>query len=44
MLPIIFTSNLEPSKLVEKYGDRIVSRIIGSCDVVELKGDDKRIA
>lgn len=44
MLPIIFTSNLEPSKLVEKYGDRIVSRIIGSCDIVELTGKDKRIA
>jgi DNA replication protein DnaC len=41
--PTIFTSNLEPSKLVEKYGDRIVSRIVGSCDVIELKGQDKRI-
>jgi len=41
--PTIFTSNLPPEKLIEKYGDRIVSRIVGSCDVVELKGNDKRI-
>jgi len=41
--PIIFTSNLSPEKMVEKFGDRIVSRIIGSCDVVELTGNDRRI-
>lgn len=43
VLPIIFTSNLSPEKMVEKFGDRIVSRIIGSCDVIELKGNDRRI-
>lgn len=41
--PIIFTSNLSPEKMVSKFGDRIVSRIIGSCDIVELKGTDRRI-
>ena len=44
VLPTIFTSNLSPDKLTEKYGDRIVSRIIGSCDVIELTGSDKRLS
>jgi DNA replication protein DnaC len=43
VVPTLFTSNLSPAKLTEKYGDRIVSRIVGSCDIVELKGEDKRI-
>lgn len=43
MLPTIFTSNLNLSELADRIGDRIVSRIAGSCEVVELKGEDKRL-
>jgi len=43
MLPTIFTSNLKLSELAERIGDRLASRIAGSCEVIELKGEDKRI-
>ena len=43
VIPTIFTSNLSPEELTKKYGDRIVSRVVGSCDVVELTGKDKRV-
>lgn len=43
MRPIVFTSNLDIPKLAEKVGDRTVSRIIGMCDVVTLRGEDKRM-
>lgn len=44
MLPTIFTSNLSLGQLAEKVGDRTASRIIEMCDVVEIKGEDRRIA
>lgn len=44
MLPTIFTSNLNLEELAGRLGDRIVSRIAGSCDVVELQGKDKRLS
>ena len=43
MRTTIFTSNLSPSELSEKIGDRIVSRIVGSCDVIKLDGEDRRV-
>lgn len=43
MRPIIFTSNLDVPSLAEKVGDRTVSRIIGMCDVITLKGADRRL-
>ena len=43
VLPTIFTSNLSPANLSEKWGDRIASRIIGSCDVFRLEGEDRRL-
>ena len=43
MLPIVFTSNLTAGQLAEKTGDRIMSRIIGMCNVIELEGSDRRL-
>lgn len=43
LLPTFFTSNLSPKELAEKNGDRLVSRIIGMCNVVKLEGKDRRI-
>jgi len=43
VLPTIFTSNNSPEELITRLGDRIVSRIVGSCDIIELSGKDKRL-
>lgn len=42
--PVVITSNLPLSKLAEKLGDRIVSRIKEMCEVIEIKGEDKRLS
>jgi len=42
--PLLITTNLPPSQLGEKFGQAIVSRIVGACDVVSLHGDDRRLA
>lgn len=42
MLPTVFTSNLTIAQLAERMGDRIASRIVETCDIVHLKGEDKR--
>lgn len=42
-LPVIITSNLDIGELSDRVGDRIASRIAGMCDVVELKGADRRL-
>lgn len=39
----VFTSNLAPDDLKERIGDRLVSRIIGMCQVLKLTGADRRI-
>ena len=44
MYPTIFTSNHSLGNLAEKVGDRTASRIIEMCDVVEIKGEDRRIS
>lgn len=41
--PIVITSNLPLSALAEKLGDRIVSRIKEMCEIIEVKGEDKRL-
>jgi len=41
--PMIFTSNLPLSKLADKIGDRIVSRVKEMCHIIEIKGEDKRL-
>lgn len=43
MRPIVFTSNLTIKELAEKFDDRIASRIVESCDIVELTGKDRRM-
>lgn len=40
----VFTSNLNLNDLVEKLGDRIVSRIAGMCDIIHLSGNDRRLS
>jgi len=45
-LPFTVTSNLSVSQLASHYtnhGDRLASRIVGSGEVFEIKGKDKRI-
>ena len=41
-LPMIFTSNLSIKELSIHLDDRIASRIVETCDMVELTGNDKR--
>lgn len=45
MKPIIFTSNLTPLEIKQKYSDRgrIYSRIMGTCETLFVDGKDMRI-
>jgi len=43
MMPVIFTSNLSVAELADRVGDRTASRIVELCDVVHLKGEDRRL-
>ncbi len=38
----IYTSNIDPKRLKYELGDRLTSRILGSCEIIELKGSDRR--
>lgn len=40
--PMIITTNLTPSEIKEKLGNRIADRIAGSCLEYEVKGESKR--
>lgn len=42
-LATIYTSNLSPEELRSELGDRISSRVLGSSQVVEIKGGDRRV-
>ena len=46
--PIVLTSNYALGELRERWGDmegaRLVSRIAGACERVEVKGEDRRLA
>ncbi len=41
-LATIYTSNLSPEELLEKLGDRISSRVLGSSQAVKINGGDRR--
>lgn len=41
--PIIFTTNLTMNGITDLYGERITSRIFGSCRRLDFKGKDVRI-
>jgi DNA replication protein DnaC len=41
--PTFITSNFSLSELNDQFDPRISSRIAGMCDVIELKGKDRRI-
>jgi len=43
MLPTVYTSNLDPRQLSENLGDRIASRIVGSCVLINLGSEDRRV-
>lgn len=43
-LPSIFTTNVRPSELAERLGDRTASRLAEMCTRVVLEGDDRRRA
>lgn len=43
VLPTIVTSNLSVESIEELLGQRLVSRLLGCCEVVVLEGDDKRL-
>jgi DNA replication protein DnaC len=41
--PIVITTNLDADSLFKRYGSRIVSRILGMCEVVKYKDYDHRL-
>jgi DNA replication protein DnaC len=43
-LSLLVTTNLGPDALRRTYGDRVASRLAGTCDWIELSGSDLRIA
>lgn len=42
-LATIYTSNLSPEELKEELGDRISSRVVGSSQIIEMVGGDRRL-
>lgn len=40
---LIIATNLTLEDLSEKYGDRVFSRIAEMCELVEIKGNDRRL-
>lgn len=43
MLPTVVTSNLSVESVEELLGQRLISRLLGCCEVIALEGDDKRL-
>lgn len=42
--PLLVTTNLTPSEIGERYGDPLMSRLVGYCRSVRVDGDDWRVA
>lgn len=40
---LFIVTNLTVDEFTEKYGERITSRLVEMCEVIELTGDDRRI-
>lgn len=43
MVPVLFTSNFNVEKLAERIGERVASRLVEMCHIVELTGEDRRL-
>ena len=43
MLPVIFTSNFNVEELAGRIGERVASRLVEMCHIIELTGEDKRL-
>lgn len=43
MRPTVYTSNYSVGELAARLGDRIVSRIVETCEIVKLEGVDRRL-
>lgn len=43
MLPTIYTSNFSMKELAERIGDRFASRLMETCDIVPMVGEDRRV-
>jgi DNA replication protein DnaC len=41
--PLLVTTNLTPSEIGERYGDPLMSRLVGYCRSVRVEGDDWRV-
>lgn len=43
LIPVIFTSNFNIQQLADRIGERVASRIVEMCHIVELTGEDRRL-
>ena len=43
MKPTVVTSNLSVESIEDLLGQRLVSRLLGSCEVMTIKGKDRRL-
>jgi DNA replication protein DnaC len=41
--PLLITTNLAPSALGERFGEAVMSRLVGYCRVIEMAGEDRRL-
>ncbi|NLW83588.1 MAG: ATP-binding protein [Phycisphaerae bacterium] len=43
LLPTYFSANVPPEKIKAVYGERVFSRLVGTCSVIRLGGEDRRL-